>query len=214
MAKICYMTGEPVLYIDCIECENRAKCRRVKELKIMVSVPRICSDKNEILSELDLFFEKNKVKEIVAESEMKDSFLENYAVKKNIVFNGFSVENKNDDFFSYFTRIKKMIQYSDVVFIFDGGTSYTGDILKEAKRQHKQGKIIRIKPNNIVCIYKYFTISKTRLNTRYSLSCCILLYPINFMLIVVIVVNLLSRLFLAYLIYNFLYSSIVISCCF
>ena len=39
-----------------------------------------------------------------------------------------------------------MIQYSDVVFIFDGGTSYTGDILKEAKRQHKQGKIIRIKP--------------------------------------------------------------------
>lgn len=62
MAKICYMTGEPVLYIDCIECENRAKCRRVKELKIMVSVPRICSDKNEILSELDLFFEKNKVK--------------------------------------------------------------------------------------------------------------------------------------------------------
>lgn len=30
---------------------------------------------------------------------MKDSFLENYAVKKNIVFNGFSVENKNDDFF-------------------------------------------------------------------------------------------------------------------
>ena len=135
MAKICYMTGEPVLYIDCIECENRAKCRRVKELKIMVSVPRICSDKNEILSELDLFFEKNKVKEIVAESEMKDSFLENYAVK-----------NKNDDFFSYFTRIKKMIQYSDVVFIFDGGTSYTGDILKEAKRQHKQGKIIRIKP--------------------------------------------------------------------
>ena len=64
------MTGEPVLYIDCIECENRAKCRRVKELKIMVSVPRICSDKNEILSELDLFFEKNKVKEIVAESEM------------------------------------------------------------------------------------------------------------------------------------------------
>ena len=135
MAKICYMTGEPVLYIDCIECENRAKCRRVKELKIMVSVPRICSDKNEILSELDLFFEKNKVKEIVAESEMKDSFLENYAVKKNIVFNGFSVENKNDDFFSYFTRIKKMIQYSDVVFT-----------LKEAKRQHKQGKIIRIKP--------------------------------------------------------------------
>ena len=82
MAKICYMTGEPVLYIDCIECENKAKCRRVKELKIMVSVPRICSDKNEILSELDLFFEKNKVKEIVAESEMKDSFLENYAVKK------------------------------------------------------------------------------------------------------------------------------------
>lgn len=146
MAKICYMTGEPVLYIDCIECENKAKCRRVKELKIMVSVPRICSDKNEILSELDLFFEKNKVKEIVAESEMKDSFLENYAVKKNIVFNGFSVENKNDDFFSYFTRIKKMIQYSDVVFIFDGGTSYTGYILKEAKRQHKQGKIIRIKP--------------------------------------------------------------------
>ena len=154
MAKICYMTGEPVLYIDCIECENRAKCRRVKELKIMVSVPRICSDKNEILSELDLFFEKNKVKEIVAESEMKDSFLENYAVKKNIVFNGFSVENKNDDFFSYFTRIKKMIQYSDVVFIFDGGTSYTGDILKEAKRQHKQGKIIRIKRLRQLCMKK------------------------------------------------------------
>lgn len=146
MAKICYMTGEPVLYIDCVECENRAKCRKEKEMKVMVSVPRTCSDKNEVLSELDLFLEKNKVKEIVAESEMKDSFLEDYAVKKNIVFNTFLIENKNDDFFSYFTRIKKMIEYSDVVFIFDGGTSYTSDILKEAKRQHKHGKIIRIKP--------------------------------------------------------------------
>lgn len=56
-------------------------------------------------------------------------------------------------------------------------------------------------------------ISKTRLNTRYSLSCCILLYPINFMLIVVIVVNLLSRLFLTEFIYNLLDCIIIVTGC-
>lgn len=146
MARICYMTGEPVLYIDCIECEDRAKCRKQKELKIMVSVPRICSDKNKVLSELDLFLEKNIVKEIVAESEMKGSFLDEYAAKKNIIFNGFPIENKNDDFFSYFSRIKRMIEYSDIVLIFDSGTLDTADIRKEAKRQHKQEKTVKIKP--------------------------------------------------------------------
>ena len=25
MAKICYLTGEPVLYIDCLECEKKEK---------------------------------------------------------------------------------------------------------------------------------------------------------------------------------------------
>ena len=70
-----------------------------------------------------------------------------------------------------------MIQYSDVVFVFDGGTSYTGDILKEAKLQHKQGKIIRIKPiitipelSDVVVEEHYFVESKNANNGNASNS--------------------------------------------
>lgn len=30
MAKICYLTGEPVLYIDCLECEKKNIAERKK----------------------------------------------------------------------------------------------------------------------------------------------------------------------------------------
>ena len=33
MAKICYLTGEPVLYIDCLECEKKEYCRKKKKKK-------------------------------------------------------------------------------------------------------------------------------------------------------------------------------------
>ena len=34
MAKICYLTGEPVLYIDCLECEKKEYCRKKKKKKL------------------------------------------------------------------------------------------------------------------------------------------------------------------------------------
>jgi hypothetical protein len=34
MAKICPLTGEPVLYLTCNECEDKAKCRKLSNNKI------------------------------------------------------------------------------------------------------------------------------------------------------------------------------------
>lgn len=34
MAKICYLTGEPVLYIDCLECEKKRILPKEKKEKI------------------------------------------------------------------------------------------------------------------------------------------------------------------------------------
>lgn len=31
MAKICPQTGEPVLYLDCLECDDKEKCKKMEE---------------------------------------------------------------------------------------------------------------------------------------------------------------------------------------
>ena len=33
MAKICPITKEKVLYLDCLECENRLKCKNLQKRK-------------------------------------------------------------------------------------------------------------------------------------------------------------------------------------
>ena len=75
MAKICYLTGEPVLYIDCLECEKKEYCRKKKKKKLMVVIPDGYSRQDVIYSELDSFLKRIPVDEILSREEDKERIL-------------------------------------------------------------------------------------------------------------------------------------------
>lgn len=144
MAKICYLTGEPVLYIDCLECEKKEYCRKKKKKKLMVVIPDGYSRQDVIYSELDSFFKRIPVDEILSREEDKERILGEYADKNELKIRSFPLVA--DEKSPYFSRMKHMIASADILLIFHGGTPDTTEIIKEANRQHKRGKVIKLEP--------------------------------------------------------------------
>jgi len=124
MAKICYLTGEPVLYIDCLECEKKEYCRKKKKKKLMVVIPDGYSRQDVIYSELDSFLKRIPVDEILSREEDKERILGEYADKNELKIRSFPLVA--DEKSPYFSRMKHMIA--------------------SANRQHKRGKVIKLEP--------------------------------------------------------------------
>ena len=165
MSKICPLTDEPVLYADCLECEDRGKCSETKAEKptfaLLVVGSRSITDEEFVEKKIDKMIsqirDRYNILIVSGGAGGVDSIAEKYARKNGMEMRVMPVDWKRYGRSAGYIRNREMHEYISgferrgVIAVWDGisrGTAMNFTLAKEFKNEIKVIRYRR-KPDEI-----------------------------------------------------------------
>ncbi len=130
-------------YFDMEMLIKAYKILSYREIRLIISGPKKCKDKEKVFSNIDQFKGKYGINEIIADDEGSiNIFAEEYAMQHQIPFRRFTIDRNKNRKNARAIRNREMIEYGNILLMFDQKSEETKNMICTARKYHLKGLVI------------------------------------------------------------------------